>query len=83
MGDVFLLAAMGANLTPAQLAVAFFIAVAVGSLIGVALIGLKLRGRRDEVPFGPMLVVGTFIALVFGDAIIGEYMKVFSMTGGA
>src|SRR5437868_203291 len=33
MGDVFLLAAMGANLTLSQLAVAFFVAVAVGSLI--------------------------------------------------
>jgi leader peptidase (prepilin peptidase)/N-methyltransferase len=78
MGDVFLLAAMGANLTPPQLAVAFFVAVAVGSLIGLALIGLKLRGRRDEVPFGPMLVVGTFVALVFGDTIVREYLGIFS-----
>jgi leader peptidase (prepilin peptidase) / N-methyltransferase len=83
MGDVFLLAAMGANLTPGQLALAFFIAVAVGSIVGVILMAMKLRGRRDEVPFGPMLVVGTFVALVFGDQIIGAYLKVFTLQGGA
>jgi leader peptidase (prepilin peptidase)/N-methyltransferase len=81
MGDVFLLAAMGANLTPGQLAVAFFVAVAVGSIFGVTLMILKLRGRRDEVPFGPMLVAGTFVALVFGDAIIRRYLETFSLSG--
>jgi leader peptidase (prepilin peptidase)/N-methyltransferase len=82
MGDVFLLAAMGANLTPGQLVVAFFVAVAVGSLIGVALIALKLRKRRDEVPFGPMLVTGTFVALLFGDVMIRRYLDAFSFGGG-
>jgi leader peptidase (prepilin peptidase)/N-methyltransferase len=83
MGDVFLLAAMGANLTPGQLAVAFFVAVAVGSVVGIALIAMKLRGRRDEVPFGPMLVAGTFVALLFGDAIIRAYLQAFSFGGAA
>jgi leader peptidase (prepilin peptidase)/N-methyltransferase len=81
MGDVFLLAAMGANLTPGQLAVAFFVAVAVGSVVGVTLMLLKLRGRRDEVPFGPMLVAGTLVALLFGDALVHRYLQAFSLSG--
>ena len=42
-------------------------------------LGAALRGRRDEVPFGPMLVAGTFVALVFGDAIIHGYTNVFGV----
>jgi leader peptidase (prepilin peptidase)/N-methyltransferase len=80
-GDIFLLAAMGANLTPAQLIVAFFVAVAVGSVVGVTLMALRLRGRHDEVPFGPMLVTGTFIALLFGDTIVRGYTQAFGVGG--
>jgi prepilin signal peptidase PulO-like enzyme (type II secretory pathway) len=74
MGDVFLLAAMGANLSLPCLLLAFFIAVFVGSAIGAVLMALRLKGRRDEVPFGPMLVVGTFVAMLFGEPLIRSYL---------
>jgi leader peptidase (prepilin peptidase)/N-methyltransferase len=79
MGDVFLLAAMGANLTPDLLLLAFFLAVFIGSIIGVLLIALRLKGRRDHVPFGPMLVAGTYLAMLRGDWIIQLYMKGMGM----
>jgi leader peptidase (prepilin peptidase)/N-methyltransferase len=79
LGDVFLLAAMGANLTLPQLLVAFMIAIMIGGGVGILLWALRLRGRKDEVPFGPMLVVGTFLALVFGDALLKGYWRLFGM----
>ena len=74
MGDVFLMAAMGANLSIPCLLLAFFIAGFVGGLIGIALLILRLKGRRDEVPFGPMLVVGTYIAMLGGETLIRAYL---------
>lgn len=80
MGDVFLLAAMGANLSIPCLLLAFFIAVFVGSGVGVVLMALRLKGRRDEVPFGPMLVVGTFVTMVFGESLIRLYLGAMGLS---
>jgi leader peptidase (prepilin peptidase) / N-methyltransferase len=79
MGDVFLLAAMGANLSIPCLLLAFFVAVFVGSAVGVGLMALRLKGRRDEVPFGPMLVVGTYVAMLFGEPLIRGYLNLLGM----
>jgi len=79
MGDVFLLAAMGANLSIPCMLLAFFIAVFIGSGVGVVLMALRLKGRRDEVPFGPMLVLGTFLAMLFGESMIRLYLHSLGM----
>ncbi len=79
MGDVFLLAAMGANLSLPCLLLAFFIAVFVGSAAGALLMALRLKGRRDEVPFGPMLVVGTYVAMLFGEPLIRSYLGLLGL----
>jgi leader peptidase (prepilin peptidase) / N-methyltransferase len=74
MGDVFLIAAMGANLTLPHLAVAFFLAVFIGSLVGIGLMLLQRKKKQDPIPFGPMLVTGTFLAMLFGEPIVRFYM---------
>src|SRR5262249_32017766 len=81
MGDVFLLAAMGANLSIPCLLLAFFIAVFVGSGVGILLMSLRKKGRRDEVPFGPMLVAGTFLAMMFGESMIRLYLRTIGLEG--
>ena len=40
---------------------------------------LRLKGRRDEVPFGPMLVLGTFLAMLFGESMIRLYLHSLGM----
>jgi leader peptidase (prepilin peptidase)/N-methyltransferase len=79
LGDVFLLGAMGANLSLPQLLLAFMVAVFVGGVVAGALLFFRIRGRKDPVPFGPMLVVGTFTALVFGDVLIRGYLRAFGL----
>jgi leader peptidase (prepilin peptidase)/N-methyltransferase len=79
MGDVFLLGAMGANLTLPDLLLAFMLSVCVGGVISLVLLAFRLRERKDPIPFGPMLVVGTFVALVFGDALIRGYLRFFGL----
>ena len=76
-GDIKLAAAIGANLSIGLALLSFFVAVALGSLIGGAWI-LATRLMRREfkgfVPFGPMMVTGAFVVIFFGSRIIDAYM---------
>jgi leader peptidase (prepilin peptidase)/N-methyltransferase len=42
-----------------------------GALIGLLLIGLKIKSRKDTVPFVPFMVTATLIMLLWGEQIIG------------
>ncbi|MHB0912427.1 MAG: prepilin peptidase [Armatimonadota bacterium] len=64
-GDIKLAAAIGANIAVGWALVSFFVAVTLGSVIGVALILAKKKTRRDYVPFGPFMVAGALIVIFF------------------
>lgn len=59
-----------------ELVLGFFSAFLLGALVGVALIALKRRGRKDAVPFGPFLAAGTVIAALWGEPILRWYTGV-------
>lgn len=69
-GDIKLAAAIGANLALGQALLSFFLAVALGSVIGVGLIAIGKKTRKDYVPFGPMMVAGALIAIFYGAELI-------------
>jgi leader peptidase (prepilin peptidase) / N-methyltransferase len=71
MGDVKLAALLGLVLGwlgwPAVL-LGFFLGFLLQAVVGLALLAVRRAGRRTELPFGPALLVGTFVAaLVSGD----------------
>ena len=69
-GDVKLAGAMGTLLGPGYLFLSYFlVAVLAGAVIGVAVMALKLRGRRDYIPFGPMLAASGIVMLLWGDTV--------------
>jgi len=47
-----------------------FLGFLLGAVIGVGLVLLRIRGRKDAVPFGPFLAGGAILAVLFGDQII-------------
>jgi leader peptidase (prepilin peptidase)/N-methyltransferase len=69
-GDVKLAAAIGANLALSHALLSFFLAVALGSIIGIGLIVVGSKTRKDYVPFGPMMVAGAMIAIFYGTQLI-------------
>ncbi len=70
MGDVKLAAAMGAMLGPGYAFLSYFVlCILIGAAVSVLLIVLRLRRRRDYVPFGPMMAVAGLIMLLWGDAV--------------
>ena len=76
-GDVKLTAMLGAFLGVKAVLTAIFLAYFLGALISLILIALKIRSRRDAVPFGPFLSLGGFLSLYWGELFISWYFHNF------
>lgn len=76
MGDVKLAILIGLLLGFPKVLVSLFFAFLIGAIIGVGLIFLKKKTLKSEVPFGPFLILGIYIALFFGDQIIKWYLNI-------
>jgi leader peptidase (prepilin peptidase)/N-methyltransferase len=50
-----------------------FLAFLLASVLGVGLIAVKLRSRKDHIPFGPFMALGAVIAVLFGDPLLRLY----------
>ena len=57
--------------------VAIFGAIVVGGLVGGALLMLKIKGRKDAIPFGPYLALATIVTMLFGNDILNWYLGLF------
>jgi len=76
-GDVKLGFLMGLFLGFPNIIVALFLSFLIGAIIGLGLILSGKKSLKSEVPFGPFLITGTFIALFFGEKIINWYFSLF------
>jgi prepilin signal peptidase PulO-like enzyme (type II secretory pathway) len=73
MGDVKLALLMGALLGGAVV-VALFLAFFFGAVVGLVLILAKRKTRKDAIPFGPYLALGTMLALLYGSWLVDAYL---------
>ncbi len=74
-GDVRFGVLIGALLGISKTVIALLIAYWLGALVGISLIIMKKRKMGSEIPFGTFLVVGTLVAMYYGDYIIRWYMN--------
>ncbi|MDQ1475654.1 MAG: leader peptidase (prepilin peptidase) / N-methyltransferase [Actinomycetota bacterium] len=44
-----------------------------GAVIGVALIAVKVKGRKQQIPFGPFLALGAMTFVLFGGPVLDWY----------
>lgn len=51
-----------------------FLGFLLASLLGVALIALRLRSRKDRLPFGPFLAAGALVAVLVGGPVLDWYL---------
>jgi len=69
-GDMYLSFLIGLITGFPKIIVSLYAAFLTGAAAGVILILQRKKGLKSHIPFGPFLIVGSVIALVFGDAII-------------
>ena len=75
-GDVKLGVALGLLLGDAKLALlALFLANLIGLLFALPQLISRRASGKTQIPFGPMLILGFFIALFWGDGIIHGYLN--------
>lgn len=74
-GDVKLAILLGLILGFPNILVGLFLAFFLGAIIGSVLILYKAKGLKSEVPFAPFLILGTFLAMFFGQSLITWYLK--------
>jgi prepilin signal peptidase PulO-like enzyme (type II secretory pathway) len=87
-GDVKLAVLMGLLLGFSNVLAALFLAFFFGAIIGIILMifGRKSASAdgggwrmKSEIPFGPFLITGTFIAMLYGNQIIHWYLSFFQI----
>jgi len=75
-GDVRLSAILGLYLGYlgwAELAGGLFFGFLYGAVVGIALIVVGARGRKQHIPFGPFLAAGTMTFVLFSEPILNWY----------
>ncbi|HVY23040.1 MAG TPA: A24 family peptidase [Steroidobacteraceae bacterium] len=73
-GDFKLLAALGAWMGWKMLPVIILFSSFSGAVIGIALILFRGRDHNIPIPFGPYLAAAGWIAMLWGNDIVGAYM---------
>lgn len=73
-GDIRLGLFMGVILGFPRVILALFISYIIGAIVSLVLLGLKKKRLASETPFGTYLTLGTFIAMFWGNEVIGWYV---------
>lgn len=77
MGDIKLAGLIGLVTGFPLVIVALFIGIFVGGLVAVILLSLKIKGRKDVIPYGTFLAIGPIITLLWGNEIVAWYLGFF------
>ncbi|MBA3268995.1 MAG: prepilin peptidase [Acidobacteria bacterium] len=77
MGDVKMLAMIGAFLGWRAVLLTLVMSSFSGALVGVALMASKRGGLQYALPFGTFLAAGAFIAMLVGEPILAWYLGYF------
>lgn len=75
MGDVKIFAPIGIFLGWRMTIVALFVSVVLGGIVSIGLIIKNKKSKKEHIPFGPFIVVGTFITIMFGWDILNWYIS--------
>jgi leader peptidase (prepilin peptidase)/N-methyltransferase len=57
-----------------QLVVGAFLGFLLGGLVGGGLMAVKLATRKSRIPFGPFMIAGAYVAILFGAHITQMYL---------
>ena len=74
-GDFKLFAALGAWLGWKLLPLVILLSAASGAVFGILMIVLRGRDKAAPMPFGPYLAAAGWLAMMYGDAWVGEYLR--------
>lgn len=74
-GDIKLMAMIGTFIGWLGVIVTTMIGSMLGAIVGIALMIMRKKGRKSQIPFGPFLVLGATIYILWGGYIIRWYLS--------
>jgi leader peptidase (prepilin peptidase)/N-methyltransferase len=77
LGDVKMLAMIGAFLGWQQVWVVLFLSSFAGALVGIALLVLRKRSLASKLPFGTFLALAAYVASLIGDRLVRWYVGLY------
>ena len=78
LGDVKMMFAVGALLGWRLTLLTIFLGAFTGAIIGIAVIARqKEKDFQAQIPFGIFLGIGSIVALLFGNQLVGWYVQTF------
>ncbi len=75
IGDIKLMIATGALLGPAPAFLTIFIGAVTGTVISLPLLFSRSENRYRQIPFGPFLSIGAWIAAMWAEPLIRGYLR--------
>ena len=75
-GDFKLFAALGAWLGWKMLPLVIILSAAAGAVLGIVMILFRGRDRAAPMPFGPYLAAAGWLAMMYGDVLVDNYLRV-------
>ena len=78
LGDVKMLAMIGAFLGWQQVPVVLFLSSVAGAVVGISLIAMRGTSLRARLPFGTFLALAAFAASLIGDALFHWYASLYA-----
>jgi leader peptidase (prepilin peptidase) / N-methyltransferase len=76
-GDIKLFALVGFVVGFKTMLLSFFLATFYGAFFGISAMLLGFVKRKQAIPFGPFIAIGTLTAYFFGDNIVAWYLQFF------
>lgn len=77
-GDIRLGLLMGIILGWPNILFALMLAYILGAIVSLVLVAIKKKEWKSETPFGTYLAVATFMAMLWGDQVVGWYLSLLS-----
>lgn len=78
-GDVKLILPLGLALGFPRIIAGLFLAVGLGSVVGIGLLVFKKAKLRSPLPFGCFLAIGAVVAAIYGQNLVNWYLSLFGV----
>lgn len=79
-GDFKLLAALGAWMGWQMLPIIIILSSLVGAIVGILLLVTQRQQKGTPIPFGPFLAAAGWLALLWGDEVINQYLIISGLS---
>lgn len=77
MGDVKLFIPIGMFLGWKLALLTLFLSIMIGGIVSIILLVLRIKNRKSAIPFGPFIIIATYITGLYGNDLIKWYINLF------